>query len=75
MACINSSVDGHSNLFLRARGGTPYKKKEQTTSVAQALINAATAFASAISPRVVSSNMVSGVGTSPAKVIESFTNS
>ena len=48
---------------------TPYKKKEQQTPVVQALTDAATAIASALSPRVVSST-VSGVGTSPVKVMK-----
>ena len=71
---MHSSVDDHPNtsMFLRAGGGTPNKKKQQATPVAQALTDAATAIASALSPRAVpvSSSVVSGVGTSPAKVIE-----
>jgi hypothetical protein len=59
---MHSSVDDHPNtsMFIRAGGGAPYKK-EQKTPVAQALTDAATAIASALSPRAVSS---------PIKVIE-----
>lgn len=64
---MHSSVDYHPNtsMFIRAGGGALYKK-EQKTPVAQALTDAATAIASALSPRAVSSSAVS----SPIKVIE-----
>ena len=58
----------NTTMFVRAGGGTPYKKK---VPVAQALTDAITAIASALSPRLGSSGMVSGMGKSPAKVIES----
>lgn len=61
-----------TTMFLRAGGSTPHKKKDQTP-VAQALTDVATAFASALSPRVATSSMIPSMGStsSPAKVIES----
>ena len=70
---MHSSIEDPPNttMFVRAGGGTPYKKKDQKVPVAQALTDAVTAIASALSPRLGSSGVVSGMGTSPAKVIES----
>ena len=66
---IYVSMDDPPNttMFVRAGGGTPCKKKkEQDSSVAHALTEAATAITSALSPRVAGAS----VG-SPAKLIES----
>ena len=60
---LHSSTEDPPNTSMFA-GGTPYKKnKEQPTPVAQALMDAATAIASALSPKVASC-------ASPAKGIE-----
>ena len=71
---MHSSVEDPPNttMFVRAGGGTPYKKKDQQVPVALALQDAVTAIASALSPRLGSSSTVSVMGTaSPVKVIES----
>ena len=54
---MHSSRDNPPNttMFLRAGGGTPHKKNDQTTPVAQELTVVATVIASVLSPRVISS--------------------
>lgn len=69
---LHTSTDDHPNttMFARAGGGTPYRKKSQQSPVAELLTEAATAISSALSPKPTSSP-TSGLGTSPAKLIES----
>ena len=54
-----------TTMFVGAGGGTPYKGRDQP-SPSQMLMDAVTAIASALSPRLGSSSTISGVGTSPA---------
>jgi len=69
---MHSSLETPPNTttFVRAGVGTPYKRKDQP-SPSQTLTDAITAILSALSPKLGLSSTVSGVGTSPAKVIES----
>ena len=68
---LHLSMDESPNtlMFQCAGGGiTPSKKKDLSTPVTQALADAATTIASALSPRVPLTP--SSTGTSPARVIE-----
>ena len=68
---LHLSMDESPNtsMFQRAGGGiTPSRKKDLSTPVTQALADAATTVASALSPRVPPTP--SSTGTSPARVIE-----
>ena len=56
----------NTTMFERAGGDTPYKMKDQP-SLSQTLMDAVTAIASALPPRLGSSSTVSGVGTIPAR--------
>ena len=69
---MHSSVEDPPNttVFVRAGGSTPYKKKGKQAPVAQALQDAITAVASALSLRLESLSTVSVMGTaSPVKMI------
>ena len=54
VSAIHSSIEDPPNttMFVRAGGGTPYKKKDQQVPVAQALQDAVTVIASALFPRL-----------------------
>ena len=53
VSAMHSGIEDPPNttMFVRAGGGTPYKKKDQQVPVAQALKDAVTAIASALSLR------------------------
>ncbi len=65
----NTDDPPNTTMFARAGGGTPYRKKTQPSPVTELLTEAATAITSALSPKPTAST--GGMGTSPAKLIES----
>ena len=67
---MNTKESPNSAMSARAGGGIPYRKKNQQSPVAELLTEAATAISSALSPKP-AAHPASGVGTSPAKLIES----